>query len=240
MLGSAMQKKFLFAGLHFLSSAAVLLIIFLWVTTFWYPNIFFEKSGAYDLFKMIFFVDVILGPLLSFFIFKNSKKASETKKDLILIVCIQVSALAYGVNSIYAGRPLAIIFEGNVFTVVHANDIEGEMPDGLNKRLGMPVFAYSNISREMGERGPENRSQWHSRNWIDYESRGKNIIEGGLDLSGILKIRPDQKKYIINSIENSKLSKKVKFYPLVIKHNFLVVAIDGEHVEKMIALDFGI
>ena len=61
-------------------------------------------TGAGKLFLMMLGVDIILGPILTFIIYQKNKKS--LKFDLFIIACIQISAIGYGVYSMYGGRPV--------------------------------------------------------------------------------------------------------------------------------------
>lgn len=76
------------------------------------------------LFALIVAVDVTLGPLLTLIIFKPGKKT--LRFDLTVIALIQVSALAYGAWTMFAGRPAYLVFSKDRFEVVQASDLDSE------------------------------------------------------------------------------------------------------------------
>lgn len=99
--------------------AAVLLALFWFV---WYPSPLFKAVGGQEIFLMLLGVDVVLGPLLTFVVFKSGKKS--LKLDLAVIGAVQAAALAYGVFTLLAGRPVYIAALGFRFDVIQANDVE--------------------------------------------------------------------------------------------------------------------
>lgn len=60
----------------------------------WYPWPYFMALGGLMLVALIVGVDVVLGPLLTFIVFKPGKKS--LKFDLTVIALVQAAALGYG------------------------------------------------------------------------------------------------------------------------------------------------
>lgn len=92
------------------------------VFLFWYPNSLHKALGVTTIFLILLTIDVILGPLLTFIVFKKNKKTLIM--DLAVITALQVSALAYGLWTIEQGRPAWLVFGGNHFELVRKTDIE--------------------------------------------------------------------------------------------------------------------
>jgi hypothetical protein len=110
------------AAIHFVASAAIVAFIFLLVRIVYYPHITWDLIGPGSIMLLLFSVDVILGPLLTFVVF-NRKKAS-LKKDLAVVVLIQLAALGYGVHTLWQGRPVYIASLGHRFDVVRAFEVQ--------------------------------------------------------------------------------------------------------------------
>jgi len=89
----------------------------------WFPEPFSELSGGNELFKLLVSVDVILGPLLTLFVFKNTKSRRELIGDLSIIGFLQIAALGYGVWTLQVARPVLLGFEGDRIRLVHQVDI---------------------------------------------------------------------------------------------------------------------
>lgn len=99
--------------------AAALLALF-WLV--WYPAPLFRAVGGLEIFLILLGIDVILGPLLTLVVFKTGKKT--LKFDLAVIALVQVAALAYGVYTLLAGRPVYVASLGDGFKLVQANEVE--------------------------------------------------------------------------------------------------------------------
>ena len=88
----------------------------------WYPYPLAKAVGVTHIFLMLLVIDIILGPLLTFLIYKKGKKT--LKLDLFFIVLIQVSALCYGMFNVYQGKPAWLVFNADRFDVVRIIEID--------------------------------------------------------------------------------------------------------------------
>ena len=93
----------------------------------WYPKPYREISGGRELFVLLVAVDVILGPLITLAVFNRTKPRSELRRDLAIVVLVQISALVYGVWTVFEARPVHLVFEIDRFRVVHAVDVPQEL-----------------------------------------------------------------------------------------------------------------
>ena len=87
----------------------------------WYPYPLAKAVGVTHIFLMMLAIDVIVGPILGFFVYKVGKKT--LKVDLAVIILIQLSALLYGVYTIQEGRPVWIAFNIDQFELIRKNEI---------------------------------------------------------------------------------------------------------------------
>jgi hypothetical protein len=113
-------------ALHLLASASVAAIAALLVFGVWYPRPFAALSGGLALFSLLVSVDVVMGPTLSAIVASPNKPASELRRDLLVIVALQLAAFGYGMVTIVNARPVYMSFEVDRFRVVSANDIDTE------------------------------------------------------------------------------------------------------------------
>ena len=123
------------AGIHFGLSVLLAVLAALLVFLVWYPYPYRDISGGRDLFLLVVAVDVVMGPLLTLTVFNPKKQLVELRRDLALIVILQLAALGYGLYTVAVARPVHLVFEISRFVVVHAVDIPGELmtkaPPGL-------------------------------------------------------------------------------------------------------------
>jgi hypothetical protein len=110
-------------GASLLLAAAAALLVF----GLWYPYPYREISGGRELFVLLVTVDVILGPLITLAVFNRVKPWNELRRDLALVVLLQLTALGYGLWTVCVARPVHMVFEYDLFRVVHAVDIPQEL-----------------------------------------------------------------------------------------------------------------
>lgn len=118
---------------HLVASALVGIIVAAVVFFVWYPYPYRELSGGRELFLLLVGIDLVCGPLLTLVIFDKAKSSGELCRDLLLVVLIQLSALGYGVFTVWSARPLFLVMEIDRFKVVSAPDLQGpEAASALN------------------------------------------------------------------------------------------------------------
>lgn len=127
------MTRFKAAGIHLLISAAVIGAFAVFYLTQWYPPALLEMSKGLKLLGLLALVDVVVGPLLTFLVFKPGKKG--LKFDLTVIAVLQLAALAYGLHSMWQSRPVFMVAVKDRFELVFANEIH---PKDLS--LASPEF----------------------------------------------------------------------------------------------------
>jgi hypothetical protein len=123
--------------IHLGGSAVVALIAAVLVYGLWYPPPFDGVAGGSGLFALIVSVDVVMGPMLTFAVFDRRKPLSELKRDLAIIVAMQLAALGYGLHTMFIARPVAMALEGSRLRIVTAIDVVVDelplAPEGLRR-----------------------------------------------------------------------------------------------------------
>ena len=116
-----MSKRLKFFLGHLSASISIALLIIGLVFFVWYPAPLAQAVGVTHIFLMLLVIDVILGPFLSFLVYKEGKET--LKFDLTVIILIQLSALSYGVYSIAQGRPVWLAYNVDRIELVRNNEI---------------------------------------------------------------------------------------------------------------------
>lgn len=116
-----MSPRIKFFIKHLSASFIVALLVLGWVFTLWYPAPLAKATGVTHIVLIILAIDVIIGPILGFIIYKAHKKS--LKFDLMVIVLLQIFALGYGVYSVSEGRPVWMAFNGNRFELIRNNEL---------------------------------------------------------------------------------------------------------------------
>ena len=139
-----MKFRFKALGLHLLTSAAVLALIIGSLYGGWYHWPGWYLADASQVAAVMLGVDVGLGPLLTFVIASPGKPRPTLKRDIAMIVLIQLVALGYGTVSLWNGRPLYYAFSVNCLTLVQAYDIEpGDAALGRERNAKLAPHWYS-------------------------------------------------------------------------------------------------
>lgn len=123
--------------IHLACSAAVAgaaMAIIFWV---WHPGALAELQGVSRLVLILIGVDMTLGPLMTLIIFNPHKAARLIRLDLTVIALLQISALLYGLTTIYLARPVYLVFNIDRITVVAASEVNRESL-ALAQRNGQP------------------------------------------------------------------------------------------------------
>ena len=120
------RRRWKASGLHLMASVAVASLAYLLVFGLWYPSPYSVLSGGAALFKLLVSVDVVLGPALTAVVAAPVKPKVQLRRDLMVIVVVQLAGMSYGLISIAEARPVAIAFEIDRFRVVAATDIDSQ------------------------------------------------------------------------------------------------------------------
>ncbi len=174
--------------IHFLLSAVAVSLIFLAVVLVWFPSPFLGLTNFKDVATIIIAVDLVLGPLLTFVVFNPKKKS--LKKDLTVIVSIQIFALSYGIYTLFLTHPVYIAFHDNAFNMIIAKQA---MPEKAKyeqlkvSKLSKPTFVYMKTDKEIrdklfadtinGGRDVEANAEFYE----PYADNLESILENSLD-----------------------------------------------------------
>lgn len=143
------------AGLvHFFISLSIFGMVLAWVWFVAYPDVYFSMAGAVQGLTLVFLVDVVLGPLLSFLVYNPKKPKKEIISDFAIIGLVQVGALLYGVNTLYQEHPKAVVvYQKSSATVFNKRELDEAgliLTDSYSKWGGLPVAVYSpSVSRQV-------------------------------------------------------------------------------------------
>jgi len=110
------------AGLHSLISIGVALLAGSLIFFVWYPPPYFTVTGGSTLMLLIIGVDLVMGPMLTFAVFKSGKKG--LRFDLYVIAILQLAAFCYGMRIIGLARPVFVVAAVDRFIVVDASALD--------------------------------------------------------------------------------------------------------------------
>ncbi|MCH7335838.1 TfpX/TfpZ family type IV pilin accessory protein [Acinetobacter sp. NIPH 2699] len=132
-----MSKRLSFFLCHLFTSFLIALVVVGVVFFIWYPFPLATAVGVTHIFLILLTIDVIVGPVLGWLVYKEGKKT--LKMDLTVIILIQLSALVYGVYTIQQGRPVWLIFNVDQFEVVRSNEV-------YNKNIKQAEVRFQKVS----------------------------------------------------------------------------------------------
>lgn len=121
---SLIKAKCLASAIHIGISLLIFAAIVAWMLISLYPSFYFNMSGGVQGLLLMFGVDVVLGPLITFLVFNPHKKRKEIISDLLIIAVIQFSALGYGFRTVYHERPwLTVVYDMGSSVVLNAREV---------------------------------------------------------------------------------------------------------------------
>jgi len=135
-----MSKRTKFFLSHFAISSIIALLFIGIVFLCWYPAPLAKAVGVTHIFLMLIAIDVIVGPVLGFIVYKEGKKT--LKMDLSVIILLQITALCYGIYSINQARPAWIAFNYDRFELVRYNQIKTEHLANAQPQYQTPSLLY--------------------------------------------------------------------------------------------------
>lgn len=98
--------------------ACMVLALIFWV---WYPEPLAKAVGVNQILFMLISIDIVIGPILSFVVYKEGKKTLVF--DLSMIIILQLSALGYGLYNIAQGRPAWIVYYKDSYELIRHTDL---------------------------------------------------------------------------------------------------------------------
>ncbi len=108
--------------IHLAISSVIAAIAIIFVFYIWYPMPLHEAVGVTEIFLMVLAVDITIGPILTFVVFKRGKPSLPF--DLTVIAMLQLAALGYGMYTVFDGRPAFVVFNIDRFDVTRAGDVD--------------------------------------------------------------------------------------------------------------------
>lgn len=185
----------------------------------WFPYPYREMAGGFELFFLVFIVDICCGPLLTFVVFNNTKPYKELIRDLSLIGIIQLAALVYGVYAVSVARPVYLVFEVDRFRVVSVADIElSDLknapvdlrqlsftgPKLISARVPKPGDADFVRVVELGMQGIE--VSFQPKYWMLYSTAQGEILKRTKPISYLKQKNPDKVEAILTEVEKTGLA----------------------------------
>ena len=116
-------QKLRAGGIHLGLSALIFALTITVMVLVWYPPPYFWIDGGWQFVRLAAAIDLVLGPLLTFIVFRPGKPS--LRFDLAIIAAVQVFALAWGCTLMYQQRPVFLVFAYDRFFTVTWPQLEG-------------------------------------------------------------------------------------------------------------------
>jgi hypothetical protein len=150
-------KKIKWVCLHFLIGFTVLSAVGIFIYTQWFYAGRYHLTDLFGLASIVVLIDLVLGPILGFWLLSPNKSKKENMTNLALIASLQLISLGYGVKQIDGQRLAYIIKWQTSYFAVSKNDARGEQalerfyvfaePEvGSQKRIAYDNFISQSIS----------------------------------------------------------------------------------------------
>jgi hypothetical protein len=167
---SGFRERLRAAALHLLACIAVVAMLSVLVFGAWYPSPMPQLLGVGAILWIVVGVDVVVGPLFTLIVFDRRKP--RLKWDLATICALQLAALAYGVHTVYEGRPGFVVFAKDRFEIVAPADLK---PEDRAAAASNPQARLDLLRpRWVAARQPESASE-QSTIMMDALSTGRDI-----------------------------------------------------------------
>lgn len=203
------------ASLHLVLSAVVAGTVAMLVFWGWFPAPLHQLMGGVELFLLIASVDVTCGPLLTLVVFTPTKPRAELRRDLAVVVVVQLLALGYGIHALSYARPVALVFEVERFRAVSYADLdEAEASDAPSwaqpwsfsspRTMGARTAANSqemmaSINASLQGVGPSQRPSW----WQDYALSVPRVLDRAHPVADLYVKHPLKKTLIDAAIRKA-------------------------------------
>ncbi len=133
--------------IHLAISSFIAVVAMVIVFYIWYPMPLHKAVGVTEIFLIVLAVDITIGPIITFIIFRRDKPSLPF--DLTVIAILQLAALTYGMSTVFAGRPAFIVFNSDRFDIARASDLDAK--------------SMKKAKREKNEHG---RTGWLTPHWV--------------------------------------------------------------------------
>ncbi|GAA0426329.1 hypothetical protein GCM10009133_38610 [Cocleimonas flava] len=138
---------------NLLISQLIIGIFLIFAYFVWFPHSYSTLGGFYKTAFMIVFVDIILGPLLVFIVYKKDKKYLNF--DINVLLGIQLAAFIYGAYALYLKHPVYNVFVENSFKLINVSFYKPTntyFENLHNFFYSRPKIAYTELPKDQTER----------------------------------------------------------------------------------------
>jgi hypothetical protein len=244
-----MKDKFKAFLVHLGISAVIAALAVCVVFFVWYPAPLQTAVGVTKIFLILLAVDITIGPLITFIVYKKDK--NSLKFDLAVVAILQLVALCYGMNTVFVGRPAFVVFNVDRFDVSRAHEIDpksAEKADNSGNDSAIiswlkPKWVAAVASKDSKRRqeimfnSVQGGNDWPQlpELFVPLADVKKQILEQAKPLAELRKLH-DKEPEIIQELANWK-DNEVKWLALRASAKDTVVLVDANSASVIKALD---
>ncbi|PAT32262.1 pilus assembly protein [Vandammella animalimorsus] len=237
-----MKQRIHAFAIHLAISCVIALGVAAFTFFCWYPHPYRSLSGGLELFLMIMAIDVIVGPLVTLVIYNEKKSRRAIRFDYGVIAFVQFMALGYGMWTLAQARPVHMVFEKDLFRVVHAADVDaralGKLHPGV---VPLPWNGPSWLAVRMPS-DPMQRDQVLTRAlmgtyeafqpqlWVPYAESREEVLAAAHPAQALAQQFPELSPMLEQLAKEFNVAKTAIRYLPVVGRNFVVwtVFLDAE------------
>lgn len=235
------------AAVHLGLSTLIVCTVLALILLQWYPGIWFASMGGRNLLFILAGVDIIVGPLLTWIVFRPGKPT--LKFDLSVIAALQFAALLYGLHVLYGARPAFMVFLRDQFRTVSA----AELDPVLQAQARYPEFRVTpaNGPRLATAETPSDPTQRQSviyaaavgldlhllpQFWAPYD--GQEALRAAQPLPELRAIAPANGPALESFLqEHGRTEGKLRFLPLRTRHKEMAALLDATNGDVIGIID---
>jgi hypothetical protein len=225
--GGGGRERLRAAALHLLACIAVVALLSVLIFGAWYPAPMPQLLGVGAILWIVVGVDVVVGPLFTLIVFDRRKP--RLKWDLATIFALQLAALAYGVHTVYQGRPGFVVFAKDRFEIVAPSDLrpDDRAASGSNPQARLDPLRPRWVAARQPESPAEQSKilddalstgrdiQHHPRLYVDYADERAAALERALPISRLRSLNPGRDPQIDALVAGSGRSEDgLRYLPL--------------------------
>jgi hypothetical protein len=139
---SLLRNKFRALSIHLGISALIFLPILYLLWFRWFPAPLFFTDGGWQGLRIMLFVDLTIGPSLTFLVFNPAKSRRELAFDFSFIALVQAAALIYGAYNVEQKRQWVMSLHDGVFHAVTLDSFQSQKvpPENWSKFGSQPLY----------------------------------------------------------------------------------------------------
>jgi len=193
-----------------------------------YPPPYQTILNVGSIFWLLLVTDVVCGPLLTLLLASPKKSKRERWVDFFLVGAIQLTALLYGMHSVWVARPVVLAFEVNRLVVVTANEVQthalNQAPAGLQNLPWWGTLqvstrppqgsdeALESIDLSINGISPAMRPNW----WLPWGQANEGMRQHSQPIANLLQFRPQDEATLHAAIIATGLPQaQLRYVPLI-------------------------